>query len=160
MYPAGTPHPAVDTCWSLAPPLGIESRCELAPQRVIIRVSINQSTNSSKACFISISPFSCPWQWETVWGLYDDLISLIWSVIPDVFTRKKTHSLCQGFVCVQPPINHQVCSWNGTHSQVREAAVSRLNTLRQFQGNNRLCQFESSGGGDSLVFLSGKTQRA
>lgn len=136
---------------------GSESRCELGPQRVIITVSINQLTNSSMACFIMTSSPFFLWQWQTVGGLMT-WFYLFYLSFPDAFTERTTVYVK---VCLSST-SHQSPSVELKWSPLTEteAAVSRLNRLRQFQGNNRLCQLESSGGGDSLVFLSGETQRA
>lgn len=136
---------------------GTESRCELGPQRVIITVSINQLANSSKACFILIFPLSLPWQCKTVAGCM-----MTWFYL-----------LCLSFLVSSlnaPQIMSRVVSSSSRQSSSvylklslltdSEAAVSRLNRLRQFQDNNRLSQLESSGGGGRLLFLCSETRRA
>ncbi len=121
---------------------GMEPRCELGPQRVIIRLSINQSTNSSKARFILIfPPFSAFTVQDSCIGLYDDLILLILSVIPDVFTERTTVHVKVYLSSTRHQSSSVQLKWSPLTDS--EATVSCLNTLRQFQGNNRLCQLES-----------------
>lgn len=105
-----------------APLPGIEPRCELGPRRVIIRLSINQLTNSSKARFILMlslfSAFTVQDSCRVVWWLdFTYFICHPWRL------HWKNHR----FACLQLAINHQVYSWNGAHSHtVRQQLVALI----------------------------------
>lgn len=90
-----------------APLPGTESKCESGPQRLVITVSINQSTNSSKACFFfPLSPSISTFPLVSAFTVRDSLQVCLMTLFIRLSRclRSRSHlSLCLGFPLFKLP---------------------------------------------------------
>lgn len=108
-----------------APLPGTESRCELGPLRLIITVSINQLTNSSKLVLSWSFYFFCLESARQLQGCMMTLFYLFY--LSFLVSSLEEPQFMLRFVSLQVPINHPVCSWNGARSQiVRQQLVALI----------------------------------
>lgn len=107
-----------------------------------------QFTNSPEACSITrFPPFFCSTVRESSRIVCP--LDFTYFICHSWCLHWKNCSLCQGLSVYNFPSFTECMVEMESTRRCSEAAVSHLNTLRQFQDNNRLCQPESSSGADS-----------